>query len=192
MIRRDDNAAIVSSIANPMTELRARTPSLRGLVGIGEDPPARVVRNSAEGDVHAQVGQCGKLSDEMRLAGGNLRRRGHVVGWRAPHGGRDPRVLQCEAVVGASRRRLIRQAVGVEGGHEEIARSADAVSGEVAACPVGAVGRGSEPDDARFSPPDRRSRQPDGPSRCRCGRPRVSRGRCAGNSRAAADSARRW
>ena len=73
--------------------------------------------------------------------------------------------LKRQAVVRMLRGRDVGEAGAMERGHQEVARAADAVAGEHAAGPVGAVGGRRQADDQQPRAADRRSRAPAAPSR---------------------------
>src|SRR5215467_14014776 len=112
-------------------------------VGGCEKSQVGVVADLAQRDDDADAGEGGQLGGQVAAAAGDLVGRRLVVGRGAAGGGDDVGVAQGEAVVGALRGRDVGEALGVEGGEEEVAR---AVAGEDAAGAVGAVRGGGQAD----------------------------------------------
>src|SRR5262245_14557230 len=96
----------------------------------------------------------------MIAAVGDLLRCRLVVRRRAPCRRGDPRIAQLQAIVRASRERLVGEPVGEEGGHQEVARPAGAIAGEDAPGAIGAMRRWRETDErnprARIAKPRHR------------------------------------
>ena len=101
-------------------------------------PSATTTRT--RGSAASSASRCGR---QLR----DLLGRRLVVGRRAAHGRRDVSVAQRQPVVAMLRRRDVREAGAMQRRHQEVARAADAVAGEHAAGPVGAVRGRREADD---------------------------------------------
>src|SRR5205809_6515775 len=82
----------------------------------------------------------------MGLAAADLLASRLVGGWRAPYGCRNEGVAELEPVAGVARGRKIRETGAVERRHQEIARTADTVSGEDATCTIRPVRRRRQAD----------------------------------------------
>ena len=110
----------------------------------GAQPQRGVPGERAQADDDAQVGELLELGHRPRQARVALLGRGLVGRRRAAHGGRDPGVVQPQAVVAVHRRRLVGEARAVHGGEQPVAR---AVAGEHAPGAVAAVGGGRQAED---------------------------------------------
>ncbi len=142
VIRGDQGGYVGSEVVDEaVTECRAR-PGFRA-AGC-QERQARVERDAAERDQHADARERIEFGGEVRTTRSDFPRRRFVVGWRAPNGGGDVRVVKDEAVRGIRRNRLVREPRFVHRAHQEAAR---AIPGEHPACSVGAVRRGREADD---------------------------------------------
>ena len=127
----------------------AKTGRGRGIVDAAhrQQLQPRIPRDLAERDDDLQAGQMRDLVGQMRQAAVDFFRQRLVRRRRAAHRRGDVDIRQRQSIVDALRRRDVREAGALERRHQEVAGCADAVAGEHAAGPIGAVGGGRQAQD---------------------------------------------
>ena len=144
MKRGDDVRAAGHGVVRAVGKRRTRP---HGKTSVAEDTPAGVEGDAPEADHHANVRKCVPLRLDERPAALELLGGRPVVWWRAPRRRDDVRTAQSQSIVRASRRRLRREAIGVQRAHQKVSRPSRTVAGEHAAGAIGAMRRRGEADE---------------------------------------------
>ena len=117
-----------------------------------EQTQVRVKGDLAECNDDDDARQRAEFGVEMRQTAADFLWCGLVVRRRAPHGGGDERIVECQPIVRALRCGNARESRTMKRRHEEVAGSPDAVAGEHAACAVCAMRGRREADDEQSRP----------------------------------------
>ncbi len=107
----------------------------------------RVPRDFPQSDDDAESGQRGHFSIEMIGARDDFLGERPVVRRCTAHGCRNVHIAQLETIVCVMRRRDVCEAGTMERRHQKISGAAGAITGEHAACAIGAVSCGRETED---------------------------------------------
>jgi len=142
VVRVEEHHVVSEPVLRAVREARERPRERCTARALGREHG--IVRELAERDHDAHLGEQRALGDEIAATRRDLDRRRPVRRRRAARRGGHERVAELEPVIAPDGGRLVREAGAVERGVEPVAAF---VAGEDPPGAVAAVGRGSEADD---------------------------------------------